>query len=287
MGIKFLCPNGHKLNVKSFLSGQRAICPKCGARLLVPTPEEAAAARAASGLMTAVSAGPLPAGGDTDVDLASPGTLSGSDSTTPTDSSAAPPAPVRRASAVDAIAEAPEAVWYVRPATGGQFGPAAAEVMRGWLNEGRVGASSLVWRAGWPEWRAAAAVFPQLGGLAVPTPNIQGATTASIPPIQIGSVPLGNGPTALGGGLPHGQMVQSSVAGPPAASATLSSPMPPLAQSAAKRRRQHDRRLLASALLIVASIILLIALVIVFRRQSQPATSTTQEAPPMSEPTSD
>jgi len=36
MGIKFLCPNGHKLNVKSFLKGKKAICPKCGARVLVP-----------------------------------------------------------------------------------------------------------------------------------------------------------------------------------------------------------------------------------------------------------
>jgi hypothetical protein len=36
MGIRFLCPNGHKLNVKTFLAGKRAICPDCGARVLVP-----------------------------------------------------------------------------------------------------------------------------------------------------------------------------------------------------------------------------------------------------------
>lgn len=40
MGIRFLCPNGHKLNVKSFLAGKRAICPDCGARVLVPFPDE-------------------------------------------------------------------------------------------------------------------------------------------------------------------------------------------------------------------------------------------------------
>ena len=38
MGIRFLCPNGHKLNVKTYLAGKRAICPDCGARVLVPSP---------------------------------------------------------------------------------------------------------------------------------------------------------------------------------------------------------------------------------------------------------
>jgi hypothetical protein len=40
MGIRFLCPNGHKLNVKSFLAGKRAICPQCGAKVLVPDVRE-------------------------------------------------------------------------------------------------------------------------------------------------------------------------------------------------------------------------------------------------------
>ena len=36
MGIRFLCPNGHRLNVKEFLAGKRGICPECDARFLVP-----------------------------------------------------------------------------------------------------------------------------------------------------------------------------------------------------------------------------------------------------------
>lgn len=36
MGIRFLCPNGHKLNVKVDLAGKRASCPECGAKLLIP-----------------------------------------------------------------------------------------------------------------------------------------------------------------------------------------------------------------------------------------------------------
>jgi hypothetical protein len=37
MGIRFSCPNGHKLNVKEQLAGKRAVCPACGARFVIPT----------------------------------------------------------------------------------------------------------------------------------------------------------------------------------------------------------------------------------------------------------
>lgn len=36
MGIRFYCPNGHKLNVKEFLAGQRGICPRCGESVDIP-----------------------------------------------------------------------------------------------------------------------------------------------------------------------------------------------------------------------------------------------------------
>jgi hypothetical protein len=37
MGIRFLCPNGHKLNVKADLAGMRGSCPQCGVRLVIPS----------------------------------------------------------------------------------------------------------------------------------------------------------------------------------------------------------------------------------------------------------
>jgi hypothetical protein len=43
MGIRFSCPSGHKLNVKSFLAGKRAICPECGAKVIVPETSEGSA----------------------------------------------------------------------------------------------------------------------------------------------------------------------------------------------------------------------------------------------------
>src|SRR5687768_3987482 len=44
MGIKFHCPNGHKLNVKSFLAGKKGVCPKCGTRVRIPAVSEGDAA---------------------------------------------------------------------------------------------------------------------------------------------------------------------------------------------------------------------------------------------------
>lgn len=41
MGIRFSCPNGHKLNVKTFLAGKRGVCPQCGAKFVIPAPAEA------------------------------------------------------------------------------------------------------------------------------------------------------------------------------------------------------------------------------------------------------
>nr|ALS90708.1 Cbb3-type cytochrome oxidase component FixQ [uncultured bacterium] len=41
MGIRFNCPNGHKLNVKEFLAGKRGVCPQCGAKFVIPMQAEA------------------------------------------------------------------------------------------------------------------------------------------------------------------------------------------------------------------------------------------------------
>src|SRR4051794_20018198 len=50
MGIKFNCPNGHKLHVKSFLAGKKGVCPKCGVRIVIPREnDESAGSRARLG----------------------------------------------------------------------------------------------------------------------------------------------------------------------------------------------------------------------------------------------
>jgi hypothetical protein len=69
---------------------------------------------------------------------------------------------------LDPIDEAPQAIWYVRPPSGGQYGPARGDIMRKWLGEGRVSPDSLVWREGWQDWRTATEVFPSLGAMVTP-----------------------------------------------------------------------------------------------------------------------
>ncbi|MCB9939105.1 MAG: DUF4339 domain-containing protein [Planctomycetaceae bacterium] len=69
----------------------------------------------------------------------------------------------------DPIAESPDSVWYVRPAAGGQYGPARGDIMRRWLAEGRVSADSMVWREGWEDWKLAAPIFPSLDSVPAST----------------------------------------------------------------------------------------------------------------------
>lgn len=307
MGIRFYCPNGHKLNVKEFQAGRRGICPYCGAKIQIPlqstrpsTREEMQAAAAlgeaamagqsplgvpipnaplavpggmspvgdsgspssaaqgyqasptwpASGAPATAStvpgAAPLPSAlsspaagsyasapmgptgaiggvaypGSTGADAPadpSPTPLPAAAMPSPTYSSPtatepvamgampmgvagapaadpyaalglnpmagaaamspvggvalptgavpagmAPAAPLPAPAAMDPLIEAGAAVWYVRPALGGQYGPAGPDAMRQWLAENRIAGDSLVWREGWRDWKTAAEVFPQL-----------------------------------------------------------------------------------------------------------------------------
>ncbi|MGI9471173.1 MAG: DUF4339 domain-containing protein [Rubripirellula sp.] len=57
----------------------------------------------------------------------------------------------------------PDATWYVRPPSGGQYGPASGDILRKWIGEGRVASTALLWREGWPQWRDASEALPELG----------------------------------------------------------------------------------------------------------------------------
>lgn len=250
MGIRFYCPNGHKLNVKSFQAGRRGICPYCGAKLQIPTestrksskeeraedgggakpaigpgagPAEAPGTLAATGpagqfagastsqpvtpldersatasapvtplggtmasqpvqplgqpVFTPAPANWAPTAGPVDAPVPTTAELSAAASF-----AAAAPAPaVPVAGGVaDPLAEAPNVVWYVRLPGGGQFGPASSEVMRSWINDGRVSPDSLVWREGWRDWQEASATFPELGaGQAAAGPGTIAVTTTT------------------------------------------------------------------------------------------------------------
>jgi hypothetical protein len=164
MGIRFLCPNGHKLNVKSFLAGKRGICPQCGCKVLIPGEVHPDPVSVAASLENETSSASVSAREPLPVHR-----TMGNVSTPASATSAGIHQPRQEAVAqrTDPIAEAPHAVWLVRPPSGGEYGPATGDVLRTWIEEGRVTPDSLVWREGWPNWQAAGPLFP---GLAAEVP---------------------------------------------------------------------------------------------------------------------
>lgn len=156
MGIRFYCTDcGRRLNIKAFLAGKRGICPHCDARVLIPfesqIPGDAPKYRPASAGKAMAAQVAVPQHG---VD-------SGPEDADQDDIEQDIGVPPESA---DPIAEAPDAVWYVRPPSGGQYGPARGDVMRRWIEEGRVSSDSMVWREGWAEWQTAGPMFPVLDG---------------------------------------------------------------------------------------------------------------------------
>jgi hypothetical protein len=182
MGIKFHCPNGHKLNVKSFLAGKKGVCPKCGTKVRIPLTSEAGLANGDGDEAEGGDAGSvmIPDGNGRLAAAIAAASSSGAAAA----GVASPPLPPVAAvpAAHDPIAEAPSAIWYVRPPSGGQYGPARGDVMRSWLTEGRVSSDSFVWRDGWTDWRIAGQLFPDLQGTgsaaAVGPAPLHTATTA-------------------------------------------------------------------------------------------------------------
>ena len=174
MGIRFSCTHcGHVLNIKTHLAGKRAFCPKCEGRLTIPDKSTVVSSEDDSPnldeVAEAISVAPsLPKAASSSTKVQGKGAMvteapgSKVDSFTldqPQNSESS-----EQSEFVDALDEAPDAVWYVRPPSGGQFGPASKELMRRWLNEGRVTKDSHVWREGWPDWRQATNAFPHVFG---------------------------------------------------------------------------------------------------------------------------
>ena len=101
------------------------------------------------------------------------------------------PAPPEVHQPPNPIDEDPSAMWYVRPPSGGEYGPASGEIMKKWIDEGRVSSDSLVWREGWGDWQTAGPLFPQLGGAA---PSAASGTPAAPAPPEMLGTPSFSGP---------------------------------------------------------------------------------------------
>lgn len=165
MGIRFLCPNGHRLNVKEFLAGKRAICPHCGQRFYVPlqsmptfrvAPAKHQPEAATGHHSPQLQFSNTPSGNGAVLVQDEPPSAQDLASTESVESVAAK----AEAPSPDVFTESPSAVWYIRRQSGEQSGPTRADVIRRWFTEGRIPADALVWREDWPQWRRADSVFP-------------------------------------------------------------------------------------------------------------------------------
>jgi GYF domain 2 len=237
MGIRFLCPNGHKLNVKADLAGKRASCPECGVKLVIP-----AASPEPSGVPISTSEG----------------------------KGAGPP----------------NRAWHVRPAGGGQFGPATDAMFRAWIAEGRVTADSLIQRDDWADWKLARDAVDDLpiplAAVPVATPSTPPAARPSVTPpapiqkpaqkpaekttekIEIPDVPLVPEPSDLAA-------IESL---PSDASPSPATPLAaPIAATQYKLQRSRSKKtqLTLAIVMLVAVLVLAAVLIWVIRNSGSPA----------------
>lgn len=129
----------------------RGVCPYCGAKFTVPAESTEPPSDKPQGEKQT----------DKTDDVGEPPPQRVAQETAGTPPTGTPPIRAKK-TATDALAENPNALWYVRPPSGGQFGPADGNVMRDWIKDGRVTADSLVWCEGWRDWVEAVTVFPRL-----------------------------------------------------------------------------------------------------------------------------
>lgn len=174
MGIRFACHHcGHPLNIKQELAGRVGRCPDCEQRFRIP-------------LQDAPQSLPLSTAGE--------GTSQAPDQMAGREAAREP---VARAAVAAATGAVSATQWYVRPPAGGQYGPANDELIQSWIAEFRITPSTLVWRDGWPQWKNASEVFPELADVAARNRPLT-ANPASDPATSAG---LGVDPAAGGAGL--------------------------------------------------------------------------------------
>ncbi|MEM9365937.1 MAG: DUF4339 domain-containing protein [Planctomycetota bacterium] len=158
MGVRFACHAcGKRLNIKFELAGRRGICPQCETKFRIPR-EDAEFSIPLDELET--SPGSKPASNPESA-IGTLTTGSNGDSqangiaTAPTVAEAAP----------DSLLGGADATWYVRPPSGGQYGPADGLVMKQWISEGRVSDTAMVWRDGWNDWQPASSIVSGINTL--------------------------------------------------------------------------------------------------------------------------
>lgn len=281
MGIRFSCHLcNHPLHVKDYQASKRGKCPKCQGAFRVP-PKDAdfslAIDESASSIQPTNLGKPL----------------------APSDSKIAPPTAKTKAAAepkpqvqprtknppASIPKPAPEANghpsmppsllplidsrWYVRPPSGGQYGPATTQMLMDWIAEKRVTADALLWREGLDSWLSARELVPEsFGGssalgiddppppaVAKPTSPTTKTPTAKTPTASIAPTVPANGPATGPASRVASDPVQPAV---------------PLAKNqaaiAAKKKKQVKRQWMILGFLATMALCLASALIFILTR---------------------
>lgn len=265
MGIRFACHVCAKqLNIKQDLAGKRGICPACSSKFRIPE-QDAAMSLPLDSLKETDPAKPiaqsvsqpdrpaddLPVNDDQAKQDAVQNEKAEQESNRvaseqPATKIASQPKPRVE---FDLLSDDPDATWYVRPPSGGQYGPADGNVLRGWIDEGRVAATALLWRDGWPNWREASEVLP---ALASQVPATVSQTTSP-------SNPSGPSQTVV-------TDLPASTAVAPAGAVVSAADFSGRADVGAERRQRNGRRILLIGMLSAIALSLVGVLIFILTR---------------------
>jgi hypothetical protein len=155
-----------------------------------------------------------------------------------------------------------DARWYVRPPSGGQYGPATTQTLLDWIKQRRITADSLVWREGLENWILARDLIPEPFGGQVPAAGAVASLPASLPDPK----------TSATSAPPTSQPSPSATLAPSAAPASQATSVPlPTAvlkkgQVANKKKQQMRQQWWILGLLSLFSIGLIVALIVVLNR---------------------
>jgi hypothetical protein len=177
MGIHFACHHcNYALHVKDFQGGKRGRCPECKGPFRIPLEDashssevvdaeaELMSSSAKAGGKASVMEPSMELEHSTGVEQAlglkssrpAKGELSNRQS------SQVNKAKSEMAPLPAVLANSLGAKWFVRPPTGGQFGPASSQLLMDWIQERRVTSDSLLWKEGTPNWQLASDLLPEL-----------------------------------------------------------------------------------------------------------------------------
>jgi hypothetical protein len=248
------------LHVKDFQAGKRGKCPKCQGSFRVPAKDadfSLAVEESAAIPVTAKSATKSKTQSNTKTHN-QPTEKPTRPATASTEIKIASVVPVSEsASMPPSLLPLIDARWFVRPPSGGQYGPATTQMLLDWIVEKRVTADSLLWRDGLDTWYSARELVPEpFGGLSAGRPS----TPGDIPPPAVVS------PAAL---APKSAETSPLSVSPLSVSPLSVSPPSGAANKAAiamKKKKQLKQQWIVLGFLATMALCLVIALIVILTR---------------------